>query len=284
MVPRHSDSPHVPMDPATIAHQVSEAAAVGITVVHLHARSGDGSPTHDTEVYKDIIGRIRASHPELVICVSLSGRLSREFAERSAPLRLTGDHQPDMASLTLSSLNFSREASINKPDMVARLAREMLSRGVMPELECFDTGMVNYARYLAERDVIQPPFYFNLILGNVASAQADPLSLGLMVSMLPPSSLWAVGGIGRAQTPAHALALAAGGGVRTGLEDNLHLDQARSRLATNLELVSRAHTLASTMERRVMTPAEFRSRMCLQPGGTKGYGRTPVGITETALS
>lgn len=275
MLPRRGDSPHVPLDPASISEQVTEAAAVGITVVHLHARAADGTPSQDPEIYEDIIGRIRANHPHLVICVSLSGRVCHEFEGRAAPLRLSGALRPDMASLTLSSLNFSREASINSPEMVANLAREMLDRGVMPELECFDTGMVNYARYLADRGLIRPPFYFNLILGNVASAQATPLSLGLMVAELPQPSLWAAGGTGRSQASAHALALAAGGGVRTGLEDNLHADYARTRLATNLDLVRRVHLLASVLERRVMTSAEFRDHMQLGTGGSEGYGRAP---------
>lgn len=280
MVPGRSDSPHLPLEPAAIAEQVSEAAAIGITTVHLHARAADGTPVPDAETYGEIIGRIRATHPELVVCVSLSGRLHGEFEKRSTPLQLNGTLQPDMASLTLSSLNFSREASVNSPDMVARLAREMLIRGVVPELECFDAGMVNYARYLAERSLLRPPYYFNFILGNVASAQADALNLGLLISALPQPCLWAAGGIGRSQTNAHALALASGGGVRTGLEDNLHFDQGRTRLATNAELVRRAHSLAAILERKVMTPADFRARMQLQPGGMHGYGRVPVSASD----
>jgi uncharacterized protein (DUF849 family) len=172
-------------------------------------------------------------------------------------------------------MNFSREASINTPETVGRLAREMLARGIAPELEVFDTGMANYARFLAARGLIQPPFYFNLILGNAASAQADPLSLGTLLAMLLQPALWAAGGIGRAQASAHALALAAGGGVRTGLEDNLFLDRARTTPATNLQLVRRAHDLAAALERPVMTPAEFRQHMHLH-AGYGVYGRNPA--------
>lgn len=275
MTPRRSDSPHVPLSPEDIAAQVSEAAGIGITIVHLHARDADEAPAHDPAIYADIISRIRGSHPELVICVSLSGRLWGDFERRSAPLQLTGALKPDMASLTLSSVNFSREASVNTPAVISQLAREMLVRGVVPELECFDTGMVNYAHYLAGRGLLQPPFYFNFILGSVASAQADPLSLGAMVAMLPQPSLWAAGGIGREQSNAHALALASCGGVRTGLEDNLFLDRARSNLATNLQFVHRAHEMAALLERSVMTPAEFRRRLAMQPGHGR-FGRDPV--------
>jgi 3-keto-5-aminohexanoate cleavage enzyme len=281
MMPRRDDSPHVPLDPHEIVDQVGEAAAAGVTVVHLHARDADGTPTHAPAMFARIIEGIRASHPDLVICVSLSGRLCNDFESRAAPLQLTGALKPDMASLTLSSMNFSRDASISTPEMVARLAREMLARGVAPELEVFDTGMVNYAKLLTARGLIQPPFYFNLILGNASSAQADPLSLGAMLAMLPQPGLWAAGGIGRAQTAAHALALAAGGGVRTGLEDNLFLDRARTTRATNLQLVRRVHELAGLLERPVMTPAEFRRRMNFG-AGCGAYGRNPVEPSDAA--
>lgn len=275
MVPKRSDSPHVPLDPAEIADQVIEAAAIGITAAHLHARSPDGTPSHDPSIYGDIIGRIRRQLPELVICVSLSGRFSGAFEDRSAPLTLSGDLKPDMASLTLSSLNFAKEASVNAPDMVARLAREMLARGVVAELECFDTGMINYAKYLADRGLIRPPFYFNLMLGGPSGAQADPLTIGTMIAMLPPSRLWAAGGIGRAQPAALALSLASGGGARTGLEDNLFLDAQRTTLATNLQLVRQAHDLGRLLGRGVMTPVEFRAQMGLAPGNG-AYGREPI--------
>jgi uncharacterized protein (DUF849 family) len=180
-----------------------------------------------------------------------------------------------MASLTPASMNFSREASVSTPEMVGRLAQEMLRRGVVAEIEVFDTGMMNYARLLASRDLLRPPFYFNLMLGNAATAQADPLSLGAMLAMMPEPSLWAAGGIGRAQTATHALALGAGGGVRTGLEDNLFADWDRTTLASNLQLVRRARDLGAALDRPVMTPQAFRQRMALA-AGCGAYGRAPI--------
>ena len=274
MVPKRQDNPHVPIDPEEIADQVHEACLLGITAVHLHARDPDGTPSHDVELYADIIRRVRTFAPELVICVSLSGRLRPDFESRAAPLCLTGTSKPDMGSLTLSSLNFSREASLNSPEMIQGLAGEMLRRGIVPELEAFDGGMINYAKYLIAKGLVRPPFYFNLIMGNPASAQADPLSLGAMISQLPEQCEWAVGGIGRAQTASVMLGLAAGGGVRMGLEDNLHYDQHRKRLAKNNELLQRTHLLAEQLEREVMKPGEFRRRMGLLPGFGE-YGRNP---------
>jgi uncharacterized protein (DUF849 family) len=279
IVPRRDDSPHVPLDPSAIAEQVLEAAALGITVVHLHARNEKQEPTADAGVYAQIIGLIRKERPDLVICVSLSGRVQTDFESRAAVLQLTGDLKPDMGSLTLSSVNFAREASVNSPETVIRLAREMLVCGVAPELEVFDTGMINYAGYLAERGWLRAPFYFNFVLGNAATAQATPLTLGSMLAMLPQPCLWAAAGIGRAQKTAQALALASGGGVRTGLEDNLFLNQARTTLATNLDLVRQGHELGAALERPVMSPAEFRQRMALLPG-MGSYGREAVSVPD----
>mgnify|MGYP001824248756 CR=1 FL=1 len=272
MVPGRKDNPHVPISPGEITEQVQEAVELGITVVHLHARDENEAPSHDIDLYADIIGRVRAFAPELVICVSLSGRLRPDFESRSAPLQLTGESKPDMGSLTLSSLNFSRQASMNAPEMIQRLAKAMLEKGIVPELEAFDGGMVNYALYLIKKGLVEAPYYFNLIFGNPFNAQADPLSLGAMLACLPQQSLWGAGGIGGAQTPSAAMGLAAGGGVRTGLEDNLFADSARSTLATNLGLLKRAHALAAQLERRVMSPAEFRGFMKMQ-SGNGAYGR-----------
>ena len=107
MVPMRADHPSVPLEPASIAEQVLEAASLGAAVAHLHARAEDGTPSSSAEIFGDIIGRIRAHDRELVLCVSLSGRFVSDLEARAEPMTLGGDLKPDMASLTLSSLNFS---------------------------------------------------------------------------------------------------------------------------------------------------------------------------------
>jgi hypothetical protein len=99
----------------------------------------------------------------LVICVSLSGRSFNKFEERSEALELEGFLKPDMGSLTLSSLNFNQIASINSPEMILNLANKMKNLGIVPELEAFDAGMINYAKYLIKKGLLEPPYYFNLI-------------------------------------------------------------------------------------------------------------------------
>lgn len=171
-----------------------------------------------------------------------------EFEKRAAPLELDGELKPDMGSLTLSSVNFNRVASVSSPDMIQALAREMRRRGILAELEAFDVGMINYANYLERKGLLEPPHYFNLLLGNIACAQADLLHAGLMVRDFPPKSYWSMAGIGDAQLMMNGIATAAGGGVRVGLEDNIWYDSRRTKLARNADLVRRIHRLAEAHE------------------------------------
>ncbi len=222
MIPTKKMTPHVPVTPDEIIEDVLQAASLGVTIVHLHARDPvTGEPTYKKEIYGEIIRGIRKENTDLILCVSTSGRTYSEFEKRSECLELDGELKPEFASLTLSSLNFNKQASINAPDMIKNLAKKMMGRGIRPELEVFDLGMINYAKYLIKKGLLAPPYYFNLILGNIACAQADMLHLGLMIKDLPKESIWSVGGVGNSQLKMNALSIVAGGGVRIGLEDNI---------------------------------------------------------------
>jgi 3-keto-5-aminohexanoate cleavage enzyme len=272
MIPTKSMTPHVPISVPEIVDEVLACHDVGITMVHLHARDEEGRPTYRADVYRRLIEGIRQHAPELVICVSLSGRNVREFEKRAEPLGLAGPLKPDMGSLTLSSMNFSGRASVNEPEVIQALAKEMQVRGIVPELEIFDLGMVNYAKYLISKALLHPPYYANLFLGNIAGAQLDLLHAGLLIQDLPEETFWSLGGIGDAQAGATALAVAIGGGVRVGLEDSIYTNDSRQVLATNRNMVKRAHWMASAVDRRVMIPLEFRQLLHLQT--EKGwYGR-----------
>jgi len=284
MIPTKRMTPYVPIDVREIVEDVHAAYEMGITVVHLHARDqATGEPTYKADVYARLIEGIRAFAQDLVVCVSLSGRTFQEFAQRAAPLALDGDLKPDMGSLTLGSLNFSRSASVNAPEMIQCLAAAMQERGILPELEVFDLGMVNYAKYLADRGHLRPPHYFNILLGNVAGAQADILAAGLMIRDLPPQSLWSLAGIGDAQLTMNTVALATGGGVRVGLEDNIWFDRHHRLAACNLDLIRRVHQMAEMLERPIMPSSEFRRSMQLEAGFGR-YGRRHDAAREHQLA
>jgi 3-keto-5-aminohexanoate cleavage enzyme len=282
MIPTKKMTAHVPVSVREIIEDVHQAVEVGITMVHLHARDErTGEPTYKAKTYEKIISGIRKFSKDLIVAVSLSGRNFSEFEKRAEPLKLEGDIKPDMGSLTLSSVNFNKEASVNTPDMIQALANEMLNRGIMPELEAFDAGMINYAKYLEKRGLLQPPHYFNLLLGNIACAQADLLHAGMMIRDLPPNSYWSLAGIGDFQLMMNSVAIAAGGGVRVGLEDNIWYDSGRTRLARNIDLIKRIHRLAVDNERKIMTPKNLRKLLRLQKGNGE-YGRIYKNVPKSS--
>jgi uncharacterized protein (DUF849 family) len=270
MLPTKDKTSYVPISAEEIIEDVRKAVDIGITMVHLHAREeASGKPVSSAKIYANIIAGIRSFSKDLIICVSLSGRTLKEFSQRAEPLQLKGDLKPDMGSLTLSSLNFNKVESMNSPEMIQALANEMRLRGILPELEAFDAGMINYAKYLEKKGLLEPPHYFNLLLGNIACAQADLLHAGIMIRDLPENSYWSLAGIGDVQLIMNSLAIVAGGGVRVGLEDNIWFDSARTKLATNSDLLQRIHKIAQVHERKVMPPAKLRKLLNLEPG----YGR-----------
>jgi uncharacterized protein (DUF849 family) len=264
MIPTRAQSAAVPLQPDEIIADVLRCAELGITTVHLHARGPDGAPTQDVQVFARIVEGLRNARPDLVLCVTTSGRTVPQVEARAAVLDLPEPLRPDMASLTLASMNFARSASVNSPDLVRELARRMADRGILPELEIFDSGMANYARYLADCGELSGPLYANLFFGNVATAQPTLLGMAATLADLPPGTMWSFAGIGAAQLPANAVALALGGGVRTGLEDNLWLDPARRVPANNLDLVGRIHELAALHGRPLMTSSQFREHFQLR--------------------
>ncbi|TFV94697.1 3-keto-5-aminohexanoate cleavage protein [Algoriphagus kandeliae] len=239
MVPQKIMTPYVPISPTEIIEQTHQAYEIGITIVHLHAREEDGTPSYKKSIYQEVFEGVRKHCPDLIICGSTSGRNFPEFEKRSEVIEL----QPDMCSLTLSSLNFLRQASINSPDMIIQLAEKMNNYGVVPELECFDLGMINYGKYLIKKGILKGPYYWNLLFGNIAGFQASISHIGQAIHEISSDHQIALAGLGEFQLPVNSIAIAEGLGVRIGLEDNIYWDPGRKKLATNLELLRRVHDL-----------------------------------------
>ena len=268
MVPTKELNPNTPVTPDEIAADAERVCELGASILHLHARDADGRPTYRSDVYAEVVSRVRERCPEAIVCVSTSGRTFKTFEERSQVLELDGDVKPEMASLTLGSLNFPTQASVNDPEMIRRLAEKMKERGITPELEIFDLGMVDYARFLIDRGVLEPPLYANVLLGSLGTLAATPLHLATVVQELPAGTTWAAAGIGGFQLLVNSIAVAMGGNVRVGLEDNLWMDAAKTRFASNADLVERVVGIARAVEREVATPAQARELIglpALQP-------------------
>lgn len=265
VIPSRKVSPHVPLTHHEIIADVARSLELGVQMVHLHARDNDAIQTADPEPYGRLIEAIRQlpGGREAVLCVTTSGRLANDFASRARVLDLDGDARPDMASLTLSSLNFAQSASINAPETIRQLAAKMQEKGIRPELEVFDLGMANLVRALHDQGLLSAPLYVNVLLGNIAGAQADPLHLAAILAALPHGCIVSLAGIGRFQLTANGMGILFADGVRTGLEDNLWLDTSRTRLASNTEMVQRVLRLADEFERPLASRAQTRQRLGL---------------------
>lgn len=271
MVPRRERVPHVPVTAEQIIRDAKACFEEGASVVHLHARAADESPEWRREAYEAFIPEIRRLCPGLVICATTSGRTFGELEKRADVLALEGPAKPDMASLTLGSLNFRDVASINSPQTIRDLAERMAAAGIRPELEIFDSGMAYLAHTLRAEGLLPAPMYANVLLGSPNTAPARIGDLAWLTDALPSGTVWAAAGIGPFQLPMNAIAVFAGGHVRTGLEDNPHLDHLTRTPATNAELVRRVAGLAHLAGRPLSGVAETRATLGLPaPPSTDG--------------
>ncbi|WP_319510891.1 3-keto-5-aminohexanoate cleavage protein [uncultured Draconibacterium sp.] len=253
MIPNKKDTPHIPVSASEIIEQVHEAYEMGITIAHLHARDKNEVPTYRKGVYQTIFEGVRKHCPELVICGSTSGRNFPEFEKRSEVIEL----KPDMCSLTLSSLNFPKQASLNAPEMIGQLIVKMRKYGVAPELECFDFGMINYGKYLLKKQMMEGRQYWNLIFGNIAGMQSIESHFQLALDDLPANHYVGLGGIGKFQLPTIEWAVNHGKGVRVGLEDNIWWNRKNDELASNIQLIKYVHTLIEKAGKELMPAKEF---------------------------
>ena len=231
------DNRALPVTPRQIGDDARRCADLGASIFHLHARDVEGHPTMDRIPIQWTVDEVRKAVPGAIVCVSCSGRHDYELIGRTTGLYV--EPRPDMGSLTLGSYNSFGDIIANHPPIIRGLAIIMQRRGVIPELECFDLGHINYAHYLIVEDLLEPPYWFNLFLGNLGTAPALEWVLVNMVEMLPGQAIWAGAGIGRFQYQVNKWAVDHGGQVRVGLEDSLWMDAAKEIQASNPRLVER---------------------------------------------
>ena len=242
-----------PLTSSEIIEEVHQAYEIGITLTHIHAREEDGyENSYKKEIYQKTIEGIRKYCPNLSICVSLSGRLFPEFEKRSEPLEI----YPDMGSLTMSSLNFPKSASINEPDTILMLIEKMKQYGVKPEIECFDSGMLNYTNYLINKGVLTGTNYVNIILGNIYNAQSDLSTISSIIANKPDNSLMCFGGIGKEQLKSNIVGLLYSDGIRIGLEDNLYYENKQK--TTNIDLLKRIHRIIEEIGCDILSSKSFQ--------------------------
>jgi len=254
MIPTREQTPYVPTTPEEIAKDTYGAYKLGASVVHVHARDENGAPTYKKEVFDEIFQKIKSKCPDIIICATTSGRVHPQVEHRAEVL----DLKPELASLTLGSLNFPQHPSVNSMETILELANIMKERNIVPELEIFEPGFINTVKYLARKGHLTKPLHFCLLLGSLGSMPANIGDLTYMVQSLPAESNWAATGIGRFQIQINAAAILMGGHVRVGIEDSIYYNYPDRELATNTKLVRRIVRLAKDLHREIATPKEAR--------------------------
>ena len=258
-VPTREMTPHVPLTPEEIAADVRRCAEAGASIVHIHARDTGGRPTLDPAVFKAAVRLIKREAPDVIIQLSTGARAGRDWEARANPVRLL----PEMASFTTGSNNLPGIVYENAPDFLLFLAGVFKETGVKPEIEVFEAGMINNAMFLVKKNLLTPPLHFDFVLGAPGAMPATVRNLVFLADTLPPGATWTVAGIGPAEIPLATAAIAMGGHVRVGIEDNLRLPD--GAMATNARLVQTAARIARTMGRAIASPAEARQMLSLDP-------------------
>jgi 3-keto-5-aminohexanoate cleavage enzyme len=244
-------TPHLAVTPAQLGAVAAKIRAAGASLIHVHCRNDDGTNTHDVERFRAAYAAIRAQS-DLIVQFSTGGAIGMTPEERAAPLAL----RPEMATLTCGTVNFGDDVFENSFPIMRGILAAMQTYGVVPELEIFDLGHLSNAKALEKSGHLTFPQHVDFVLGVPGGLDASVDNLVTCVRALPPGCTWSVAGIGRAQLPLAVTAIAMGGHVRVGLEDNIYY--AKGRLASNEELVARVVRIAGELGRPVATPAEAR--------------------------
>ena len=280
-------SPHVPRSPEHIATSAIEAAKAGAAVVHCHVRDPDtGAPSRRTDLYREVVDRIRDSDTDVVVNLTAGMGGDMVFGDPESPLPLNAEGTdmvgatermahvaeclPEICTLDCGTMNFAEADYVmtNTPGTLRAMGQMITDLGVRAEIEVFDTGHLWFARQLVEEGVIEAPVLIQMCMGIPWGAPDDLNTFMAMVNNTPADWSFSAFSIGRNQMPFVAAAMLAGGNIRVGLEDNLWLGA--GELATNAQLVERAATIATNLGATLMTAAEVRTSLQLQK-------RAPVG-------
>jgi 3-keto-5-aminohexanoate cleavage enzyme len=252
------NNPNIPYTTAEVADSSIEAARAGATVVHLHVREDDGTPSGRPELFKEVMSRIRKDS-EVITMVSTGGANDMTIEERTTGL----EAEPDLSGVESGSMNFGDETFITPPPAARGIIKRALEAGIGLEVEAFDVGHVATAVRWVENEVIPSPMRINLVFGVPGGIDASPEALVAMLRPLPPETFWTVTCVGRNHQRMMALALLYGApGIRTGLEDAVYLR--RGVLApSNAALVNAAVELTRALGREVATQEQARSLLGL---------------------
>jgi 3-keto-5-aminohexanoate cleavage enzyme len=244
--------PRLPTTPQEIITAAIECYEAGAAIIHIHVRNAEGNATQDARLFREVVEGIRG-RCDVITQVSTGGAVWMSADERLQSIEC----KPDMATLTTGTVNFGTDVFMNNRDLVETFARRLRAYGIVPEIEIFDVGMLDEAMRLRSMGLISDPIQFDFVMGVPGALGADPAHLMHMVRSLPPESTWSVAGMGRHQLTLGVIALAMGGNVRVGFEDNIYYR--KGQLAqSNAELVARIVRIAHELDRPVATAQQAR--------------------------
>jgi 3-keto-5-aminohexanoate cleavage enzyme len=250
-------NPNVPYTPDEIAAEAVRCREAGASMVHVHGREDDGTPTQSREVFSEILDKIR-ERSDILVQFSTGGAVWMSVEERIEAL----DLKPDMATLTTGTVNFGDDVFMNSLPMIRQIAERLNEFDIKPEIEIFDTGMVDTALRLVKEEMLDTPLHFDFVLGVPGGMGGRPENLEFLVGMIPDGSTWSVAGIGRHELPLAYKAIDMGGHVRVGLEDNIFVE--KGVLAKgSYELVEKVVEYANQQGRELATPELARQILSL---------------------
>jgi 3-keto-5-aminohexanoate cleavage enzyme len=254
---------HNPNVPYTVEETVREAKSAydaGAAVIHLHVRTDDGTPTQSTERFQECVDAIKKVCPDVIIQPSTGGAVGMSDLERLQSTDITPT--PEYATLDCGTCNFGGdEIFVNTDNTIFNFARIMQEKGIKPELECFDKGMIDIAMKADKKGLLNHPLHFNFVLGVQMTATLRDLAF--CVGSIPHGSTWTGCGIGKNAFDMAAGSIIMGGHVRIGFEDTLYLE--RGVLAkSNGELVEKVVKLAKLLGREIATPDEARKILSIK--------------------
>jgi 3-keto-5-aminohexanoate cleavage enzyme len=244
-------NPYLPVTPVELAEDAARCRDAGASMVHVHGRLPDGTPTQSRDVYAEILKECRA-RTDIIVQTSTGGAVGMTAEERLQPVML----RPEMATLSAGTVNFGRGVFMNSPEMMEEFARTMVDQGVAVEIEAFDVGHIDNALALVKQGILKLPLHFDFVMGVPGGIAGTIKNLLLMAETIPEGCTWSVAGIGRAQLPLANAAILLGGHVRVGLEDNIYYT--KGVLTSNVMMVERVVRLARELGREIATPDEAR--------------------------
>ena len=254
---------HNPAVPYTVEECVREAKSAydaGASIIHLHVRWDDGTPTQDKGRFKEIMDAIKAEIPDVIIQPSTGGAVGMTDDERLQPTELN----PEMATLDCGTLNFGGdEVFMNTENTIKYFGERMIERNIKPELEVFDKSMIDMALRLHKKGFIKSPMHFDFVMGVNGGIDGTLRDFMLLRGSIPSDATYTVAGVGRYEFPLAVAAIIDGGHVRVGFEDNVYIS--KGVLAkSNGELVEKVVRLAKEFGREIATPAEARKILNLK--------------------